>query len=868
MNPFTVYLTHHSHCDLGYTHDLPIVRELQRRYIDDALDLADQFADRGEESTFRWTCEVTSIVEHWLKTASPANVERFVQAEQRGQIEVCALWCNLTPLATLSQLAEMLQPLRRLRSELGLTVRAAMNSDVNGFSSMLAEMLLQSGIEGMTMSINEHFGGAPQPFPGLFRWRMPTGKHMPVWSGPTYAHTAWIGLGGDIDASFQRLQSFLTHRRTAGWAHPWLYMQYTHPGPQNDNVGPVAHISPWVAEFNKRHGDRVRLVITTPSRFFASITDEIATAPEQAGEWNDWWSFGVGSTPYETTLFRRGTARLEEGDLLALLGPSRNFTDLRARAHDAFGHYIEHTWGADCSVHQFQSDDARIQSRHKEGFAYDAFSLGRLLRRDGLSILADRVAGPDGPGLLVFNPTPFPRKETLCVPRRFVEASNLPPAADPAAAQRWPRDGAYQQFVDRELFGGWPVDELGPFELPPFGWRIATAADKATAAETLRLIDRKAEAGDLSITWAASAFGLSSLDAAGHAWADRAAIPFGTIICEEVLGDRSTMMRFDDSLVPTTTRRPVWNSLPTLKRHLPTEAATQIERSARSLHVTQTGKLPHTNGVSVRWTLRADHADLEAELTIQKLPEAKPHSLYFALPFALEDVKRLVATAGMLINPNGDNIPNGCPWWSAQEGFLIGDKTRSVAVATPDAPMLGFRKLPLGVSQIEGQILESEGFAWLWLYNNYWETNFKADDGGILRFNVRISLSDKPLSPAVLSRASSCASHPIAYHPLPAAGKSTPAWPTEGQLFGVESKYAQVNGCFFEPETNSLRLAIVNPSRTPDSLIIKPGSLTIAKAEIVNPEGIAQKAVPIVSGKIDVDVPARDFVFLRITPQP
>ena len=90
----------------------------------------------------------------------------------------------------------------------------------------------------------------------------------------------------------------------------------------------------------------------------------------------------------------------------------------------------------------------------------------------------------------------------------------------------------------------------------------------------------------------------------------------------------------------------------------------------------------------------------------------------------------------------------------------------------------------------------------------------------------------------------------------------------EGQLFGVESKYAQVNGCFFEPETNSLRLAIVNPSRTPDSLIIKPGSLTIAKAEIVNPEGIAQKAVPIVSGKIDVDVPARDFAFLRITPQP
>ena len=34
-----IWLIHHSHTDIGYTHPRPIVFELQRRFLDDALDL-------------------------------------------------------------------------------------------------------------------------------------------------------------------------------------------------------------------------------------------------------------------------------------------------------------------------------------------------------------------------------------------------------------------------------------------------------------------------------------------------------------------------------------------------------------------------------------------------------------------------------------------------------------------------------------------------------------------------------------------------------------------------------------------------------------------------------------------------------------
>lgn len=80
---------------------------------------------------------------------------------------MCALWCNLTPLASLGQHVEILKPIRRLRYELGVPVEVAMNSDVNGISWALSDLLSSAGITGLTMSINQGFGDTPSPFPGL-----------------------------------------------------------------------------------------------------------------------------------------------------------------------------------------------------------------------------------------------------------------------------------------------------------------------------------------------------------------------------------------------------------------------------------------------------------------------------------------------------------------------------------------------------------------------------------------------------------------------------------------------------------------------------------------------------------------------------
>lgn len=245
-------LVHHTHTDIGYTHPQPIIFELHSRFIDAALDLADA------DSLFRWTCEVTGTTRQWWDQACDRDRYRFIRAVDRGQLEVAAMQWHLTPLADLRMLIHSMENVKFFRS-LGVPVRSAMNTDVNGVPWGLVDVLLDHGIDGFSMSSNSHFGHPAEPRPGAFRWASPSGREITVWNGYQYWHVAacLMRLPLSIEEAEPAVARVVAETEEGGYAFPFLPLQITNPH-HPDNAAPDPTLASFVRTWNARN-PRIRL---------------------------------------------------------------------------------------------------------------------------------------------------------------------------------------------------------------------------------------------------------------------------------------------------------------------------------------------------------------------------------------------------------------------------------------------------------------------------------------------------------------------------------------------------------------------------------------------------------------------------------
>ena len=65
-----ILLLHHTHTDIGYTSPQPVIFEIHKRFIEQAIDLAEQEQYNKKFNQFKWTCEVTGITLDWWKNTS------------------------------------------------------------------------------------------------------------------------------------------------------------------------------------------------------------------------------------------------------------------------------------------------------------------------------------------------------------------------------------------------------------------------------------------------------------------------------------------------------------------------------------------------------------------------------------------------------------------------------------------------------------------------------------------------------------------------------------------------------------------------------------------------------------------------------
>jgi len=401
-----LYLVHHTHTDIGYTHDQPTLWDLQRRFIDDAIELADRDADVDAPHAFRWTVETTAPLLRWLETATERQLERFARLEAQGRIEVTGMLANVTPLYGPAQTTESLRPVRYLREEHGFDVRHAMNCDVNGHNWPIVDALLDAGIEGFSMAINEHSGGAPPNRPELFLWEAPSGRRLPTLNGMHYSTGYKLGIGRDADDLAENWWPKLEARVEEGrYPLDTLLVQTFHPFGDNGTAFDefTGFVEAWNERADVRDGDLPRIRMATPADWWETVETHREELPVRRGDWTDFWNYGSVSSAREVAVNRKNRRRLETADALeaGLVGLGAERSERHPARRSAPGtredawwgveFFDEHTWGADSSIWAPDHEDVRAQWSNKANYAYDARANSATLRRDAVAELARRV---------------------------------------------------------------------------------------------------------------------------------------------------------------------------------------------------------------------------------------------------------------------------------------------------------------------------------------------------------------------------------------------------------------------------------------------------------------------------------------------
>jgi len=403
----TIQLINHCHTDIGYTHDQPVLWDLQRRFIDDGLATAERDLDKDTADAFHWTIETVAPLLEWLETATDEDIERLKRLEDAGRIEITGMLANITPLYGPAQTTETLRPIQRLREEYGFDIRFGMNCDINGQNWPFADALLDVGIQGFTMAINEHFGGVPLDRPEVFRWEAPSGRELLAFNGYHYSTGMQMGIGRDIEdlreTWWPRIEQQL---KAAEYPLSKLLIQSYHPF--GDNGPAYGEFSAFIREWNDQaavqDGDLPMIEMATPADWWEHVQENIDALEVYRGDWTDFWNFGSISSAREQSINRENRRRLLTADALEAglasigaadhqRGPTRRSAEgTRDEAWWATHFFDEHTWGADTAVSVPEGEDAASQWNHKANYAYEGRSLSMMRQRDSVAELARRVS--------------------------------------------------------------------------------------------------------------------------------------------------------------------------------------------------------------------------------------------------------------------------------------------------------------------------------------------------------------------------------------------------------------------------------------------------------------------------------------------
>jgi len=657
-------------------------------------------------------------VDEFMRTASDAEKELFVDACRKGQIHIDVLYAQaMTGMYSDEELFELLGAAKRFGKEHDVPVISAMQSDVPGYTWGLASALAHHDVPYMSVGPNWFASGGPDDYfkegkitgnthrggrvfhwaDQPFWWVNPSGKHRIFFWMPGWGYSGFHGNRGAISEA--KVFAYLRHLETKGYPYEMVLWRY---GIGADNGPPSRELPDLVRAWNETYASP-RLIITQNSTamktFVERYGDEI---PVLEGDYSPYWEDGCASTAKATATNRRAAERLAQVQTLwSMLDPALGLHDEVDAAWNKMIMYDEHTWGAYNSISAPDSEFAMKQDQYKQAYAFGARDLtDRLFERATARASAAASAAVD-----VYNTASWLRDGLVVLSGEQSAAGDLisDNAGSPVPSQRL--SSGELAFVARGV--------------PPLGARRYTVRPgRALGDGGARVDGNRLSNGLLSLEIDERCGAIKSLRRVG---------------IERDLVDLENSRGLNDYLYiigrdADKNRAAVEGPVKIVVEDAgPLVATLRIESDAPGCY-TLTRRVRLVDGF--------DHVELIN--TTDKKTEPRPEGVYFGFGFNLPEPAVRIDVPWAVVEVEKDQLPGANRnFYCVQRWVDLSCDDYGVTWVTVDAPMLQFEPIKIaaafGVDHWRTHI-DPGAHIYSWTMNNHWETNYKAYQSGKITF--------------------------------------------------------------------------------------------------------------------------------------
>jgi alpha-mannosidase len=723
LNPvkeWKVDFIQHSHTDIGYTRSQTEILAEHLRYIDYALDYCDLTDKYPDNAKFRWTCEASWPVDEYMKCRPAAQVDKLLRRIKEGRIEVTGMYFNFDEIPDEQILSASLEAVGRIK-EKGVPVTLAMQNDVNGIGWCMNDYFSQLGIKYLNMGTHGHRALICFDKPTMFWWESPSGKRLLTFRAEHYmtGNTVFEIQTGDINKFKYNLLNYL--KTLEGKKYKYDEIAIQHSGYLTDNSPPSTSVSDLIRQWNEIF-EWPKITTSTAESFFRNMErDHSDDFPVIRGAWPDWWTDGFGSAARETAATRKAAASLisNMGGLsmacMAGIQTPEETLEKIDLANNALLFYTEHTTGYSESVREPFSLPTMEQRAIKESYAWEANRRTASVGEDAAGLLQSIFSSEKEASLLVFNSLSWKRSGPATI---YIDHQIIPRGSDaeivdmkgsrvPAQVLSHRADGTYWMILLKDIpafgykkYNIRAVKTDGPASLPTMTpvldnkwYRLEADIAKGTISSwydkelSLELVDKESKYG------------------------------MAEFILEQ-LGNRSQMesRKLDDfRRFPLDT---VW---------FESVSAGPVFSSIKFYGESETTIAPRGYSIEIRLFNTIKRVDIECSVIKKSIIE--PESFYISFPFKLKDGKHFTELQGGVIETGVDQIRGSSNDWYAVQNFTsVKNQEAQVVMGCGEMPLMQFGAINTG--RYQAGALPQSTHIYSWPMNNYWVTNFNADQRG------------------------------------------------------------------------------------------------------------------------------------------